>query len=90
VPIRGKNGYQNTFSDWAGPVNEAGGNLGAFSGSFGWSNTYTTYSLGVGPGLSVPKAGTGSYMMGTTYLIGSPYYSNPDDDPDPDLGHIIH
>ena len=88
--ITGKNGYQNTFSDWAGQVKEAGGSYGIISVSYGWSNTYSTYGIGFGPGASLPRFGTGSYIIGTTTLIGQPYYHDENAGYDPDVGHIVH
>jgi RHS repeat-associated protein len=71
--IFGKNGYQNTFSDWAGPVYEIAGSVSVVGGSYGWSSTYYTAAVGVGPSVSLPQIGTAIGMVGTTYLIGSPY-----------------
>jgi RHS repeat-associated protein len=66
-------GYHTTFSDWAGPVTEMGANYGLVGGSYGWSMTYTTWSFGFGPGVTLPFAGTGAYMVGTTDLMDAPY-----------------
>ena len=71
-----KEGFNTTFSDWAGPINEAVISYGLYSVSYGWSTTYTTYGGGIGPGASLP-AGTGAYMTGTTTLIGEPRYFVP-------------
>jgi hypothetical protein len=67
--VNSKSGYHTTFSDWAGPVTEKGGNYGLVSITYGDSQTYTTWAIGVGPGVSIPKLGTGAYLEGTTYLI---------------------
>ncbi|MDN3584251.1 DUF6443 domain-containing protein [Mucilaginibacter flavus] len=75
--VSNKPGFTSTFSDWAGPVTEWGGNYGIVSLSFGSSTTYTTWSLGFGPGVSLPEKGTGTYNYGITYLLGSPRYMGP-------------
>ncbi|WP_176852078.1 DUF6443 domain-containing protein [Mucilaginibacter sp. OK268] len=72
--VSGKNGYHPTFSDWAGPVTETGGNIGFLSGSYGTSTTYTSWSIGAGPG--VPNV-MGSVNPGFTTLLGSPMYDGP-------------
>ena len=70
--ITGTNGYRNTFSDWAGRAKEAGGSYGIVSLSYGFSNTYKTWGGTIGPSASFPNL-TGSYITGTTYLMGQPY-----------------
>jgi len=69
---------------------ELGGTYGYGSASYAYSTTYRTGGLGVGFGYSLPKLGTGAYLVGTTTLIGKPYYFNENEGIDPDLGHIIH
>ncbi|WP_146203031.1 hypothetical protein [Mucilaginibacter oryzae] len=88
--IKPVNGYHNTFSDWAGPVKVAGGSYGIVLLSYRWSSTYKTWSIGFGPGVSLPKIGTGSFTSGVTTLIGQPYYHDENAGYDPDVGHIVH
>jgi hypothetical protein len=71
--VTSRDGFQTTFSDWAGPVKEIGRNIGWVSGAHGWSKTYTTNGLGVGPGISISKFGTPFYSTGITFLIGEPF-----------------
>jgi len=79
--LSNKEGYHTTFSDWAGPVTAKSISIGFASYTWGSSTTYNTYGVGFGPGLSLPKRGTGAYIEGTTTLIGKPIFNpNPGTD----------
>jgi hypothetical protein len=76
-----KNGYQTTFSDFAGPV--SGYFLSYKVGSYTqeWSTTYETFGIGVGLGISLPEKINGGVFKGVTTYLGEPYFDpNPDTD----------
>jgi len=72
-----KPSYQNTFSDWEGPVSGWFGSYGPVSVTKQSSTSYGTFGIGFGWGLSLPQRGTGGWIQGKTILIGKPYYYDP-------------
>jgi RHS repeat-associated protein len=74
-----KGNNRTAISDWAGPVLGGSLNYEFYSVIYGNSSTYHQVGGGLGVGLSFSRSG--SYSAGYTYLLGSPYYKTPYDQP---------